>query len=325
MAKDRGIAVKQLLREFHLHKLGTLAIGQTRLPTPAILRICRLTGVGEPALHAMTLARFAGNALPHLPPNLEADAGAIGQWHAGAWLCDRHLRWCPRCLRENGRRWSLRWLLPWTFACLKHRVYLASECQRCQSVVTPGADCTFPSRCEAGTANERFHRYGYDERCDFPVTKYLPVPVSDSAVLSLQARINAWLDGAPTADDRRLVSLTAVLTMLLSPAMLRRGDPVLLFAVRSLRAPRPWQERALWTDPLRVAAAACAADRMLQSNDSAAEVAHLIADYRTVDYRTTPWRLDAMDWAYGPALRPNVYVDELVRRGTITIGSYHLR
>ncbi|QHY96864.1 hypothetical protein SSPS47_17300 [Streptomyces sp. S4.7] len=51
----------------------------------------------------------------------------------------------------------------------------------------------------------------------------------------------------------------------------------------------------------------------------------MIADYRTVDYRTTPWRLDAMDRAYGPALRPDVYADEPVRRGTITIDSYHLR
>lgn len=270
----------------------------------------------------MTLAHFAGNALPHLPLNPATDADAVRQWHAAAWLSDHHVRWCPSCLRENGRRWPLRWLLPWAFVCVEHRVYLASECQRCQSTVGFGSDSTLPAHCDARTAEERLDRYGYDEKCGFPLARYLAVPVNDDTVLALQTRINAWLEGTPTADDRKLVALTAVLVMLLSPSMLRRGDPVLLFAIRSLRAPRPWRERALWTDPLRVAAAACAADRMLNRCESVAEVAQWTTDLRIVDYRQTPWRLDVMEWAYGPSLRPNPYVEELVRRQVIAIGDF---
>ncbi|MFF8843413.1 hypothetical protein ACF08N_11880 [Streptomyces sp. NPDC015127] len=82
------------------------------------------------------------------------------------------------------------------------------------------------------------------------------------------------------------------------------------------------QEHDLWKDPLRVAAAASVAARLLRHDASPQDVASTIEDLRTVDHREAPWRLDVMDWAYGPALRPNLYVDELMRRGVITVGAY---
>ncbi|GGZ40624.1 hypothetical protein [Streptomyces bluensis] len=45
----------------------------------------------------------------------------------------------------------------------------------------------------------------------------------------------------------------------------------------------------------------------------ASRIAERIADLRIIDYRHAPWRMDIMEWAYGPALRPNPYIDELVR------------
>ncbi|MCX4584069.1 hypothetical protein [Streptomyces sp. NBC_01481] len=142
-----------------------------------------------------------------------------------------------------------------------------------------------------------------------------------------QERINAWLDGHPTAGDRQFASLTAVMIMLVTPAMMRRRseDPALLCHLRSRRGLGLTQERVPWTDPLRIAAAASAANRLLCSNPSASEVAMRIVDMRSLDYREAPWRLDVMEWAYGSALRPNPYVDELVRRGVITIGSFAYR
>ncbi|WP_329318941.1 MULTISPECIES: hypothetical protein [unclassified Streptomyces] len=59
--------VKTLLGEFHLNKLGGLSMVQTRLSDPVTRWIHRMTGIDEPALHSMTFARYAGNALPHLP------------------------------------------------------------------------------------------------------------------------------------------------------------------------------------------------------------------------------------------------------------------
>ncbi|MFG3029083.1 hypothetical protein ACGFZJ_11195 [Streptomyces sp. NPDC048253] len=52
---------------------------------------------------------------------------------------------------------------------------------------------------------------------------------------------------------------------------------------------------------------------MLSRRYSADQVAQYVADLRIVDHRHSPWRMDAMEWAYGPALRPNPYIDELVR------------
>ncbi|MFJ8550898.1 hypothetical protein [Streptomyces sp. NPDC093676] len=148
--------------------------------------------------------------------------------------------------------------------------------------------------------------------------------MSDDTILDLQARVNNWLEGKPTQDDRRLVSLAAVLIPLISPSMLRRGDPVLLYALRGARAPRPRQERRLWSDPLRVAAAVCAAEQMLSYGRSTAHIAKNIADFRMVDHRHAPWRMDVMEWAYGPALRPSPYIDDLVRLQVIIPSSHYL-
>ncbi|WP_200308889.1 TniQ family protein [Streptomyces adelaidensis] len=61
------------------------------------------------------------------------DGGALSLWIKGAWVHGSLARWCPYCVRANGRRWPLRWKLPWSFACVKHRVFLVSECQACHS------------------------------------------------------------------------------------------------------------------------------------------------------------------------------------------------
>lgn len=304
VAEDRGTELKALLREFHVRRLGTLSMAEIRLSEPVARRIAKLTGVDLPDLHAMTLARYAGNALPHLPPDPWVNGAALSQWSRAAWFHGPLARWCPECLRENDRRWPLRWKLPWAFACVEHRVFLVSECQVCQSNLYSDGDGVPPARCKS-TVEDRLHRYGIDERCDFPLSAGRPVPVSDEAVLNLQARVNNWLEGTPTQEDRQLVSLAAVLIPLLSPSMLQHGDPVLLYALRTARAPHPRREKGLWSDPLRVAAAVCAAEQVLSRRYSAEHVAMHISNRRLDDHRHTPWRMDIMEWAYGPALRPN--------------------
>ncbi|MGP4089706.1 hypothetical protein [Streptomyces sp. KR55] len=148
--------------------------------------------------------------------------------------------------------------------------------------------------------------------------------MSDDSVLALQARVNAWLDGMPTHEDRQLVALAAVLIPLLSPSMVRRGDPLLRYAVRSPRgtSQRQRKGRRPWTDSLRVAAAVYAADQLLHRGYSAGEVADWIADLRLLDHRRTPWRMDVAEWAYGPSLRPNPFVEPLVHRGLIILGGW---
>lgn len=151
-----------------------------------------------------------------------------------------------------------------------------------------------------------------------------PVPVSDDSVLALQARVNAWLDGSPTHEDRQFVALAAVLIPLVSPSMVRRGDPLLQYALRSPRgtSQRKRDGRRPWTDSLRVAAAVCAADGRVRRSYAATEVAEWIADHRFIDHRRMPWHMDMAELAYGPALRPNPFVEPLVYRGLITLGGW---
>jgi hypothetical protein len=62
-------------------------------------------------------------------------AGAPGRPpHVGwqtLWAKSSGSRFCPRCLAENGGRWSLSWYLNWTFACMRHNVLMATRCGIC--------------------------------------------------------------------------------------------------------------------------------------------------------------------------------------------------
>jgi len=103
--------------------------------------------------------------------------------------------------------------------------------------------------------------YDLREPCGFSLKMCQPVPVSDDSVLTLQARVNTWLDGTPPHEDRQLVALAAVLIPLLSPSMVRRGDQLLRYAMRSPSGTSQQQRkgRRPWTDSLRVTAARYAA------------------------------------------------------------------
>jgi hypothetical protein len=120
------------------------------------------------------------------------------------------------------------------------------------------------------------------------------------------------------------VALAAVLIPLLSPSMVRRGDPILRYAVRSPRGTSQQQRKGgrPWTDSLRVAAAVYAADWFLRRKYSPSEVADWIADLRLLDHRRRPWHMDVAELAYGPSLRPNPIVEPLVHRGLITLGGW---
>lgn len=219
--------------------------------------------------------------------------------------------------------WLLRWKLSWSFACVDHAVYVTTECQACWGTVRFRHDAPPERSCENWT-DEGEWTYGLGEPCGFPLPLCQPAPVSDDSVLTLQKRVNAWLDGTPTHEDRLLVALAAVLIPLVSPSIVRRGDPLLRYAVLSPRGTtqRKRDGRGPWTDSLRVASAVYAADWFLRRGSPASEVAYRIADLRLLDRRRTPWRMDMAELAYGPSLRPNPFVEPLVHRGLITLGGW---
>lgn len=325
VARNRDVEISAFLRDLRLSADGALPRAQTRLATKTVRRLSNETETSEEGLHGMTLARYAGNALPHMPPLPWTDGTAFKQWRTSAWFSDHRARWCTQCLRENDSRWLLQWLLPWSFACLKHRAFLAAECIRCLSPVYYGRHFAL-DKCRAG-GDARRTPFGYDEICRFPVRMHRPVPVTAESVIRHQERINAWLDGRPSSSDREFASLTAVLVLVITPIMLqRRGeDPAILCGLRSDHQAGLLRERGLWAHPLRVAAAASVADRVLQRyGGSPVEAARYVEALRSIDWQPG-CELDVMDWAYGSALRPNPYIEELVRLGVISVGSLSSR
>lgn len=48
------------------------------------------------------------------------------------WAFFHRLKFCPKCLEESGGAWKLEWRLPWIYACLKHKCFLAL-CPTCST------------------------------------------------------------------------------------------------------------------------------------------------------------------------------------------------
>lgn len=46
---------------------------------------------------------------------------------------------CPDCVTESGGAWQLRWKLPWSFACVRHRCLLIDTCSGCHRRLAQGS------------------------------------------------------------------------------------------------------------------------------------------------------------------------------------------
>jgi len=86
--------------------------------------IAAATGIPQPQVEAMTLARYDGTALRIDRPNRKVNRHHL--WGRGSGS-----RYCPECLASSGGRWSLLWRLGWSFACPAHRRLLADTCPVC--------------------------------------------------------------------------------------------------------------------------------------------------------------------------------------------------
>jgi TniQ protein len=60
-----------------------------------------------------------------LPP-LTLDGAVLDRFGALGWKPVVGSRYCVACLTESGGQWPIRWQLPHTFACTRHRCLLAS-------------------------------------------------------------------------------------------------------------------------------------------------------------------------------------------------------
>ena len=90
----------------------------------------RATRLDVAQVKEMLLERYHGRAvdLSGLEPTDAASFRKIAL-HEWAYFSGSHL--CPRCVGEDRGAWQLAWKLPWSFACVRHRILLVDTCPRC--------------------------------------------------------------------------------------------------------------------------------------------------------------------------------------------------
>lgn len=151
-----------------LRSLIEKAANTHRVPAAAILAAA---GIKPAGTVNRALVRLDNNAGPHalglsallgltaatvdtLTLNGTQDPTVVG-WakhraiHLG-WGTGPSGRHCPRCLAENGGRWLLTWLSPWTLVCTRHSVFLTHRCTACAQEAR-GTDASTGQTSPSGT------------------------------------------------------------------------------------------------------------------------------------------------------------------------------
>ncbi|WP_159025118.1 DUF6221 family protein [Streptomyces sp. MUSC 125] len=153
-------------------------------------RVFSATGLPPEQLHQMTLLSYAGGVLPPAPdPPLTPQR--VSSWLARHRIAlPTNSRACPACLRENGGRWLLRWRLVWSFACVRHRVYLLGTCRGCgerlhQTTPGPGG----PVVCRQMTWKRQ--RLG---PCPRIIPRMRTQRIEDEHLLAVQRRLDTLID-----------------------------------------------------------------------------------------------------------------------------------
>ena len=143
------------------------------------------TGVDANTLKAMTLEAYPAIAAGYNP--FTGQPASVYPW--------RHIhasRFCPKCLTENGGRWSLTWRMVWFFACPIHDCLLADGCPECHAPQRNHIPATLVPRaglCSAPTG-EQDPRLS-TSRCAAALTRAkVPYLAKDHPALSAQQTIS---------------------------------------------------------------------------------------------------------------------------------------
>lgn len=158
------------------------------LPTETMSRVEVTTGLSAGELRRITLMHYAGGVLPGAPPSTHRRT--IAMWlHRQRLAQPLRSRACPACLRENGGRWLLRWRLIWSFACVRHHVFLLSACRGCGL----GLHQVVPGLGSAEMCGQTdWRRPGFV--CQRSIWRMRPPRLSDTHLLECQRRLDDLID-----------------------------------------------------------------------------------------------------------------------------------
>ncbi|MFI5700881.1 TniQ family protein [Streptomyces xanthochromogenes] len=160
----------------------------SHLTAEAMARVQDTTGLSAGRQHRMTLMHYADGVLPPAPSRLHRHTVV-------AWLARLRIALpmsslaCPSCLRENGGRWLLRWRLVWSFACVRHRVFLLGACRTCGKglhQILPGPGSAVMCGQYPASQPPRI--------CRRVIARMRPPPLSDEHLLECQRRLDGLID-----------------------------------------------------------------------------------------------------------------------------------
>lgn len=187
------------------------------------------------------------------------DMAVLDQFNPLGWTPIPGSRYCPRCLKENGGWWPLRWQLPHTFACLIHRFLLVTVCPACRrtphSRVSDRSGLAGTTLCTLGAT-----RHARPCDADLLATPWPELLPDGDPRLAAQAWINTRLDRmdlAAVTDLRDLEALTTWLPQRVTLAEVERLGPATTDALSSYRQHNNAQKQHNPAASLVSAAMAC--------------------------------------------------------------------
>ncbi|MFF8925692.1 TniQ family protein [Streptomyces longwoodensis] len=158
------------------------------LTAEAMDRIRITTGLSAERQSRMRLMHYADGVLPIPPSPLYRQT--VSSWLPRLQLAmSARSRACPACLRENGSRWLLRWRLIWSFACVRHRVFLLGACRGCGK----GLHQVLPGPGSAIMCGQ-YHWSQPSRACPRVIARMRPPRLSDEHLLECQRRLDGLID-----------------------------------------------------------------------------------------------------------------------------------
>ncbi len=122
------------------------------------------------------------------------------------WVNTRSACACPECIAEDRGAWQLQWLLPWSFACLRHNLVLPQHCPKCRQPLRSNISArpnAFSLASGIPVTGCCENRLGFgekvestDSKCGFELAQMQAISLVEwSALIAAQQRLNDAMEG----------------------------------------------------------------------------------------------------------------------------------
>ena len=162
--------------------------------------------LSEQTVSSMLVSRYDGVAI-NLGKYNSLEPVIYANRVPGPWVYFKGSHVCPKCLEEEGGVWQIKWKLPWSYACLKHKCLLVDCCPSCgarpslerglglavAAGVRPGL-----AACRATAPSATHRRREYSVMCGYSLEDSAAQAVdAQSHILRVQEHLDRALEGEP--------------------------------------------------------------------------------------------------------------------------------